>query len=199
MADSSRPAGDGKSLILVLPGTFFHQTFLLPHDDTVAGFKVTNCYHFIANVIIEVTACLPESTFMAATSAKAFSEFSRKLRNGSFARGAEDLLRVFRNLVVVIPTESMNALGDMEAMIALADRLHATSSLDPLIVANQDSLDNYRTAAAKYYGKDQRRFVAQDIPFKILDPVETKGFLQAAYPQQSLDVLRKTAAPFNVF
>ena len=199
MPEPTHPGEEERSLILVLPGTFFDQTFLLPHDSSVAGFKVTNCYHFIANVIIEVTASLPENTVMAATSAKAFDAFSGELRKKSFASGAEDLLRVFRNLVVIIPTESMNALGDLESMIALADRLYATSSLSPLVVANQDGLDNFRTAAAKYYGKDPIRFGPQDIPFKILDPVETKGFLQAAYPQESADVLRKTESPFNMF
>ncbi len=199
MADSSRPGDDGKSLILVLPKTFFDQTFLLPNDSSAAGFKITNCYHFIANVVIEVTACLPENNVMAATSAKAFDEFSRGLRTKSLARGAEELLEVFRNLVVIIPTESMRGLGDMESMIALADRLHATSSLDPLVVANQDSLDNYRLEAAKYYGKNPKKFGPLDIPFKVFDPIETKGYLQAIFPQQSQDVLKKTGPPFNAF
>ncbi|HEY1198586.1 MAG TPA: hypothetical protein VGG32_07665 [Thermoplasmata archaeon] len=184
---------------LVLPKTFFDQAFLVPHDSTVHGFKASNCYHFIANLVIEVTACLPENSLMAATTQRAWDEFSTKVRGRQFSLGGEGLLTVFQNLVVVIPTENWGALDDIESMIALADRLYATSSLDPLIVVNEESVNNYREAAARYYGKAPAQMNPLDVPFKIYNPIETKAHLQAIFPQEAKDVLKKTVPPYNIF
>lgn len=199
MSDQSHPESKEKRLILVLPKTFFDSTFLLPRDSTAFGFKVANCYHFIANLVIEVTAALPENNVMAATSKRAFDEFSRGLQKKNFIRSGKELLDVFQNMLVIVPTESMNALGDVDSMVALADRLYATSSLDPLVVVNPDSVENYRLAAATYYGKDPKRFGLVDIPFKLFDPVETKVHLQAIFRAESEEVLRRTSTPWNVF
>ena len=184
---------------LVLPKTFFHQAFLAPHDASVKGFKVSNCYHFIANMVIEVTSCLPENTVMAATTKKAWDEFRTEVGKRGYAIGGRELLALFENLVVVIPTENWGDLKDHESVIALADRLYSTSSLDPLIVSHPDGITNFREAAAHYYGKEPGALNPLDIPFKIYDPIETKAHLQALFPQEAKEVLKKTLEPYNFF
>ncbi|MCI4363544.1 MAG: hypothetical protein L3K13_04485 [Thermoplasmata archaeon] len=185
-------------MVLVLPATFFHRTLLITHGGAGA-FKEQNCYHFIANLLIEVTAGLPENRQMAVTSERAFDELEASLVDRALVRGAPELLEIFRNLVVIISTASINALGDCESMIAIADRLNASSSYDPVIVANADGMENYRAAAAKYYGIDPKGFSSLDIPFKILDPREAKVYLEAKYPLESLEVLKRTDLPFRMF
>jgi hypothetical protein len=188
-----------RRLKLVLPKSFFDQTFLLPHDSSAHAFKVANCYHFIANLVIEVTSCLPENSLMAATTEKAWLEFSTAVGTRDYAVGGKELLALFKNMIVVVPTENWGPLSDHESVIALADRLYATSSLDPMIVTNEDSVQNYRDAAARYYGKDPKRMDPLGIPFKIYDPVETKAHLQAIFQLEATDVLKKTLPPYNVF
>ena len=184
---------------LVFPKTFFSQAFLLPYDSSARGFKVANCYHFIANIVIEVTSCLPENSIMCATTQAAWDEFGAEVSKRGYAVGGRELLSLFQNMIVVIPTDKWGPLGDTESVVALADRLYATSSLDPLIVAHPDGVQNYRHAAARYYGKTPESFNPLDIPFKIYDPIETKAHLQAIFPREAEDVLRKTQPPYNVF
>jgi hypothetical protein len=198
MGDSASPVSQSKGVVLVLPATFFHRTLVVASGG-VQGFKEQNCYHFIANLLIEVTAGLPENSQMAVTSKKAFDELTSSLDRKQLVRGADELLEIFRNLVVIIPTASINALGDCESMIAIADRLNASSSYDPVIIANADGMDNYRAAAAKYYRIDPARFSSLDMPFKILDPREAKVYLEAKFPQESAEVLRRTDPPFRMF
>jgi hypothetical protein len=188
-----------RRLKLVLPKSFFDQTFLILPDATAHAFKVANCYHFIVNLVIEVTSCLPENSLMAATTEKAWAEFSRAIEKREYALGGKELLAIFKNMIVVVPTENWGPLSDHEAVIALADRLYATSSLDPMIVTNEDSVQNYREAAATYYGKEPKRMDPLEIPFKIYDPVETKAHLQAIFQVEATDVLKKTLPPYNVF
>ncbi len=93
----------------------------------------------------------------------------------------------------------MGALGDIESMIALADRLYETSSLDPLIVVKSESIPNYREGAEKYYKVKPKHLGSWSVPFKIFDPIETKTYLQGVYPKESRDILGRTESPFNVF
>jgi hypothetical protein len=198
MTESGSPSHDGKGLVLVLPGTFFYRTLVVMQGGP-GSFKEQNCYHFIANLLIEVTAGLPENRQMAVTSRKAFDEFTAGLHGKPLVKGADELLEIFQNLVVIISTSSINALGDCESMIAIADRLNASSSYDPVIVANADGMDNYRAAAAKYYGIELAEFSSLDLPFKVFDPREAKVYLEAKFPQESVEVLKRTDPPYRMF
>jgi hypothetical protein len=102
-------------------------------------------------------------------------------------------------MVVIIPEASINALGDCESMIAIADRLNTSSSYEPVIVANAGSKENYRAAAAKFYGIDTRKLTALDMPFKVFDPHEAKIYLEAKFPAESAEVLKRTDPPFRIF
>jgi hypothetical protein len=188
-----------RRLKLVLPKTFFDQAFLLPHDNSARGFKVSNCYHFIANLVIEVTSCLPENHLMAATTKKAWEDFATRIGGAEFIFGGKALLTLFQNMFVVVPTEEWGSLTEIDSVIALAHRLYETSSLDPILVVDPARMPNFRESAARYYGEDPTPGAPLDLPFKMYDPIEAKAYLQAVFPDQTKDVLRKTEAPWNVF
>ncbi len=198
MGDSTHSDG-GRTLILILPKTFFDQSFLLPFDNSPSGFKVTNSYRFIANTLIEVTAGLPENTVMAATSLSAFDSFGKELEKKSLATEAKEVLALFRNMVVIVPTESMNALNEVDSMIALADRMGTTSCLDPVIVIHPKSAEKYRRAIASYYGTPAGKPRPSAQTFRVLEPAEAKVLLEVTFPEETRIVLTRTAAPFNIF
>ncbi|HXY47783.1 MAG TPA: hypothetical protein VEK13_07830, partial [Thermoplasmata archaeon] len=108
-------------------------------------------------------------------------------------------LTLFQNMFVVVPTEIWGNLNEVESVIALAHRLYETSSLDPILVVDPDRMANFRESAAKYYGEDTAPGAPLDLPFKMYDPIETKAHLQAVFPEEARDVLRKTEPPWNVF
>lgn len=199
MDDGSSIDDRRRRLKFVLPKTFFHQAFLSPHDSSAAGFKRSNCYHFIANLVIEVTSCLPENNVMAATTDKAWEEFGRELTGASYVIGGRDLLTVFQNMFVVVRTVDWGNLNEADSVIALADRLYSTSSMDPIIVVDPDRMPNFRASAARFYGKDEKPGRQLDLPFKMYDPMETKAHLQAVFPEDAKAVLAKTPSEWNVF
>ncbi len=199
MDDGTTADDRRRRLKLVLPKSFFHQAFLSPHDSSVAGFKRSNCYHFIANLVIEVTSCLPENNVMACTTDKAWEEFEGDLAGASYIIGGNDLLTVFHNMFVVVRTVDWGSLNESDSVIALADRLYSTSSMDPIIVVDPDRMPNFRASAARFYGKDEEPDKPLDIPFKMYDPMETKAHLQAVFSDETKAVVGRTLPPWNVF
>lgn len=198
METHSAAESDPFKLKLVLPKTFFSQAFLGPFEATAKAFRDASSYHFIANLVIEVTSCRPENSVMAATTQKVWDEFSVHVRKHGFVVGGEAFLRLFENMMVIVPTDNWGKLNETDSVIALADRLYSISKLDPLLVVNDESVENFRRAAAAFYGKDPDHIGSLDIPFKIYNPAQTVAYLQATFPKESIDVLAKTDPPFNV-
>lgn len=189
----------GRETILTLPNTFFVNAFLRSAEISVRSFKEQNHYRFLANLIIEVSASLPENKYLAVTSSAVFEEFERKLESKGLQRGLEETLRIFRGLVFIVDVKSINRLGDQESMVAIANRLYESSAYDPIIIVDPRSRDNYREATKRFYGNSQNSGHALEIPFKIFDPREAKGFLEAKFPNESSLVIQKTDPPFRVF
>lgn len=189
-----------KEIVLVLPNTFFNNAFLMPTKiTTVKDFNEQNHYRFIANLIIEVSASLPENRNLSVTSSAVFDEFKKKVLIRGLQRGAEEILTILNGMIFIVNVESINKLGDQESMIAIANRLYDSSTYDPIIIINPDSRENYTESARRFYGNGDNKEIDLDIPFKMFDPREAKGFLEAKFPSESKQVLQRTPQPYRIF
>jgi hypothetical protein len=192
-------ANGQKELVLVLPKTFFANAFLSSRGtESVNDYIEQNHYRFIANLIIEVTSSFPEYRSMAVTTSTALKDFNKLLEHEDLALGSKQILTILEGIMYIEKDLSINKLGDQESMIAIADKLYVSSNTEPVIVINPDSRENYREAAERYY-KNNRKHPATTLPFKIYDPRQTKGFLDARYPKESELTIKRTPSPFSVF
>lgn len=190
-----------KELILVLPNTFFHNSFRAFDGYEQGDMDKLKYCRFVANLIIELSSVLPENKYIAATSSKAFGEFATKLESDKeeFFLASEDLIGLFERMIYIISEESINKLSDEESMIAIADRLYSASNYEPIIIVNGESRHNFLKAAQTYYRLSGNvELVADNIPFKLYDPHEAKAFLEGRYSVECKKVIERTRTELRV-
>lgn len=192
-------ADEDKRIILVLPKQFFVDAFLLERGSFSAiDFKEQNHYRFIANVIIDVSASYPEYDKMAVTSITALNEFNELLNRKQLSIGSNEILMILKGVTYIIDTASINKLDQQESMIAIADRLYASSDYDPVIVVNPAGRENYMEAASRYYRNNHGK-KSSTFPFKIYDPRQTKTFLEIRHPTECEEILKRTPEQYRIF
>jgi hypothetical protein len=188
---------EDRKTILVLSKQFFVDTFLSERGTNVNDFIEQNHYLFIANLTVEMWASLPDNGPVATTTSKAMDDFRNLLIRKQLNLTLDEILRILKGPMYVIEDESINRLNDRESMIAIADRLYVSSNYDPIIVINPSTRENYKTAVKDYYKNNDP--IRDSPPFKIYDPRKAKAFLEAKFPYESSQVIRRTKEQNQVF
>ena len=189
---------EDKRTILVLPKTFFVNAFFPDRSSNTVNFVEQNNYRFIANVIIEVSANLPEYQQVAITSKNALDSLKKLLNKKKLILQSHEIETILQGTIHIVNSESINRLNDQESMIAIADRLYESSDYDPIIVINPSSKSNY-LQSYENYNRNNNGNSKNNMPFKLFDPRETKRHLEELYPNESKKIIDSMREPFNVF
>ena len=189
---------EDKRTILVLPKPFFVDAFFPDRSSNTVDFVEQNNYQFIANVIIEVSANLPEYQQVAITSKNALDSLKKLLNKKKLILQSHEIETILQGTIHIVNSDSINRLNDQESMIAIADRLYESSNYDPIIVINPSSKSNYLQSYDNYNTNNNGNS-KNNMPFKLFDPRETKIHLEETYPNESKRVNDSMREPFNVF
>ena len=189
---------EDKRTILVLPKPFFVDAFFPDRSSNTVDFVEQNNYQFIANVIIEVSANLPEYQQVAITSKNALDSLKKLLNKKKLILQSNEIETILQGTIHIVNSESINRLNDQESMIAIADRLYESSNYDPIIVINPSSKSNY-LQSYENYNRNNNGNSKNNMPFKLFDPRETKRHLEELYPNESKKIIDSMREPFNVF
>ena len=189
---------EDKRTILVLPKPFFVDAFFPDRSSNTVNFVEQNNYRFIANVIIEVSANLPEYQQVAITSKNALDSLKKLLNKKKLILQSHEIETILQGTIHIVNSDSINRLNDQESMIAIADRLYESSNYDPIIVINPSSKSNY-LQSYENYNRNNNGNSKNNMPFKLFDPRETKRHLEELYPNESKKIIDSMREPFNVF
>ncbi|MCL4356466.1 MAG: hypothetical protein M1460_01170 [Candidatus Thermoplasmatota archaeon] len=189
---------EDKRTILVLPKPFFVDAFFPDRSSNTVNFVEQNNYRFIANVIIEVSANLPEYQQVAITSKNALDSLKKLLNKKKLILQSHEIETILQGTIHIVNSDSINRLNDQESMIAIADRLYESSDYDPIIVINPSSKSNY-LQSYENYNRNNNGNSKNNMPFKLFDPRETKRHLEELYPNESKKIIDSMREPFNVF
>ena len=148
-----------KEIELVLPRTFFLDAFTQYRDeDTIAHLKKLAKINLIAEIIVRKRASIP-TTYLGATSPKAFGQFQTKI--GKISPYSELNLTAFKEALFIDETPGIQNLEVNQSAIAVADNLLKTGNINPIIVVRENSVKKWKeTYVREFYKRASQKKLA---------------------------------------
>jgi len=178
-------------VILVLCHSFFHDAFCVqrPVDETL--FKNWLSSRFVANLIIERQAELPEGSRFAVTSDQVFTSFALKFHGQKPSYRQKEIVNILRNSIYVINSPSIIKLSIDDSVLVICDTLYSRSNYTPILVTN---IPKKREKAEEFYRKKDPK---AKIPYQIYTAVETQAYLRGRFPELAAIVERRMKMLFT--
>lgn len=173
-------------IILVLCHSFFHDAFRVQRPVDGAKFEIWSSSRFVANLIIERQAELPEGSQFAITSKQVFDDFASAFEGEKPSPRLREMVEILHNSIVVIEGASIIKLPLDDSVFAICDTLYSRSSYAPLLVSN---IPKKREKAEAFYHKKNPD---AKIPFPIYNVVQTGLYLRGRFPELSESVDERT-------
>jgi hypothetical protein len=169
-------------IVLVLCHSFFHDAFRT--QNPVDGKVYKNWYssRFIANLIIEKQAELPDDTRFATTSLQVFETFAVKFHGDKPSLKQKETVEILRNSIFVVNHPSISKLSDDESVLVICDTLYSLGNRTPILISNIPK--KIEKAEAFYHKKDPQAA----IPYPIYSTPEAELYLRGKYPELSKSV-----------
>jgi hypothetical protein len=174
MGDSFVPASE---IILVLCHSFFHDAFRVQRPVDATKFKIWMSSRFVANLIIEKQAELPEGSPFAVTSKQVFDDFASKFYEENPSPKQKETVEILRNSIYIIDAPSITKLSIDESILVICDTLYSRSNYDPILVSN---IPKKGEKAEEFYRKKDPK---AKIPYPIYGVVEAEPFLRGRFPE----------------
>jgi hypothetical protein len=178
-------------VILVLCHSFFHDAFCIQRPLNETLFKNWLSSRFVANLIIERQAELPEGSAFAVTSEQVFSSFASKFHGQNPSYRQKELVNILRNSIYVINSPSLGKLTIDDSVLVICDTLYSRSNYTPILVTN---IPKKREKAAEFYHKKDSD---AKIPYQIYTAGEAEPFLRGRFPELVTSVDKRMKAIFT--
>ncbi len=171
---------DDKSpdIVLVLCHSFFHEAFR-PLELTPKVYELWKSSTFVASLIVERQAELPEGVQFATTSKQVFDSFSAKFLGEKPSAKRIETLEILRNSLEVIEKPSITKLTLDDGVFVICDTLYNRSRYAPILISNVPK--KIKKAEEFYKKKDQNA----RIPFPIFNTITAESFLRGRFPELS--------------
>jgi hypothetical protein len=179
MTDKDNQIAD---IILVLCHSFFHDAFRLQMPVNAAKFATWRSSHFVANLIIEKQAEIPEGTYFTITSKQVFDDFASKFEGEKPSPRQKETVEILRNSIAIIEGASIINLSLDDSVFAICDTLYSRSNYAPLLISD---IPKKKEKAEAFY---QKKNPKAKIPFPIYTVAETELFLRGRFPDLSASV-----------
>lgn len=173
-------------IILVLCHSFFHNAFRPHKPVSPAVFKTWMSSRFVANLIIEKQAELPEGSQFAVTSKQVFDSFAIKFHGEKPSVKQRETVDILRNSIYVLDHPSIRELSIDESILVICDTLYSRSSYAPMLVS--DIPKKVKKADEFYKKKDSKA----KIPYPIYTAVEAEFILRGRFPELCASVDERT-------
>jgi hypothetical protein len=166
-----------REIILVLCHSFFHDAFRLQKPVSITTFKTWVSSRFIANLIIERQAELPEGSSFAVTSKQVFDSFALKFQGDTPSAKQTETVEILRNSIYVIGSPAVCNLSIDDSVLVICDTLYSRSNYEPILVTN----------IPKKVGKAEEFYRKKDtnakVPYPIYSAVQAEPFLRGRFPE----------------
>jgi len=174
MGDSGVQAPE---IILVLCHSFFHDAFRLQRPVNSIKFQFWASSRFVANLIIERQAELPEGSPFAVTSKQVFDSFALKFHGEKPSAKQKEIVDILHNSIYVIGHPSINTLSIDDSVLVICDTLYSRSNYEPILVSN---IPKKREKAEEFYHKKDPK---AKIPYPIYSVVKAEPYLRGRFPE----------------
>jgi len=179
-------ANSVSEVILVLCHSFFHDAFRPQRPVDEQKFRTWMSSRFVANLIIERKAELPEGSDFAITSKQAFEDFAVKFYSENPSPKQKEIVDILHNSVFVLDHASISKLSIDESILVICDTLYSRSNYAPILITN---IPKKREKAEEFYHKKDP---FATIPYPIYSAEEAELFLHGRYPELSALVDERT-------
>jgi hypothetical protein len=170
--------GNNPPDILVLCHSFFHEAFR-PLELTPEVYKFWKSAVFVASIIVERQAELPEGAQFAITSKQVFDSFKVKFLGDKPSPRRIETVEILRNSLDVIDRPSIAKLSVDDSVFVICDTLYNRSSYAPILISNIPKKEG--KAESFYRKKDPDA----KIPFPIFNTITTESYLRGRFPELS--------------
>ncbi len=171
-----------REVVLVLCHSFFHDAFRLQRPVDEAKFKIWMSLRFVANLIIERQAELPEGCIFAVTSKQVFESFSQKFLGDKPSGKLMEAVEILQNSITVLDAPAISNLSIDDSVLVICDTLFSRSNYEPVLVSD---IPKKVEKAKEFYQKKDSNAV---IPYHIYSAVEAEFFLRGGFPDLSTTV-----------
>jgi len=168
-----------REIILVLCHSFFHDAFRLQRPVDAEKFKIWMSLRFVANLIIERQAELPEGCIFAVTSKQVFESFSQKFLGDKPSDKLKETVEILRNSMTVLNHPAINNLSIDDSILVICDTLFSRSNYEPVLLSD---IPKKLEKAKEFYQKKDPNAV---IPYHIYTAVEAEPFLRGKFQDLS--------------
>jgi len=175
----SNPSVQLRETILVLCHSFFHDAFRLQKPVDVEKFKIWMSLRFVANLIIERQAELPEGQPFAVTSKQVFESFSQKFLGDNPSDKLKEAVEILHNSISVLEGSAISKLSIDDSVFVICDTLFSRSNYEPVLVSD---IPKKVEKAEEFYRKKDPNAV---IPYHIYSAVEAELFLRGKFQDLS--------------
>ena len=168
-----------REIVLVLCHSFFHNAFRLQRPVDVIKFKIWLSSRFVANLIIERQAELPEGCVFAVTSKQVFESFSHKFLGDTPSNKLIEAVEILRNSITVLQGHAIDNLSIDDSVLVICDSLFSRSNYEPVLVSD---IPAKAEKAKEFYQKKDPNAV---IPYHIYSVGEVEVFLRGRFQDLS--------------
>jgi hypothetical protein len=168
-----------REIILVLCHSFFHNAFRLQRPVDAIKFKIWVSSRFVANLIIERQAELPEGCVFAVTSKQVFESFSQKFLGDKPSDKLIEAVEILHNAITVLEGLAISKLSVDDSIFVICDTLFSRSSYEPVLISD---IPKKVEKAEEFYQKKDPNTV---IPYHIYSASEAEVFLRGKFQDLS--------------
>lgn len=173
----SNPSVQPRKIILVLCHSFFHDAFRVEKPLTSAVYKNWLASRFVANLIIERQAELPEGSNFAVTSKQVFDNFASKFHGDNPSTKQKETVEILHSSIYVVEGSAIGNLSIDDSVLVICDTLYSLSNFEPKLI----------TSIPKKIGKAEEFYHKKDpnakIPYLIYNAVQAELFLRGRFPE----------------
>jgi hypothetical protein len=166
-----------REIILVLCHSFFHDAFRMERPLSSVIYKNWVSSRFIANLIIERQAELPEGSIFALTSKQVFDGFASKFHGEKPSAKQRETVEILHNSICVVDGPAISNLSVDDSVFVICDTLYSRSNYEPILVTNIPK--KVEKAEEFYHKKDTNA----KIPYSIYGAVQLEPFLRGRFPE----------------
>jgi hypothetical protein len=171
------PSAQVQETILVLCHSFFHDAFRIQKPINLTKFKIWMASRFVANLIIEKQAELPEGSSFAVTSKQVFADFASKFHGDNPSDKQKETVAILHNSIYVIDRPSVERLSIDDSVLVITDTLYSRSNYAPILVSN---IPKKIEKAEEFYRKKNPQ---AKIPYPIYSAIETEAYLRGRFTE----------------
>jgi hypothetical protein len=169
--------GQSSEIILVLCHSFFHDAFRPQKPVSTTTFRTWLSSRFVANVIIERQARIPEGSPFAVTSKQVFDSFASKFHGEKPSVKQKEMVDILRNSILVLDRPSISNLSVDESVLVICDTLYSRSNYAPILIS---TIPKKMEKALEFYRKKDPH---AEIPYPIYSAVQAEPFLRGRFPE----------------